>query len=88
MKNTNGSNILFILHTAFTNVPLRFRELVCEECDYSIPTFYRKVRGRDKVVEGRLILALSKAEKDKIKEIGDSIKDELASTIAALTSDK
>lgn len=84
MKNIKGSNVLFRLHTEFTNVTLRFRERVCEECNFSIPTFYRKVRGHDKVIDGRLILALSKAEKDKIKEIGDSIKDELTYAISAL----
>lgn len=60
-------NILLDLHTAFSKLPVLFRERVCEECNYSTPTFYRKMRGIDKRVDGKLIQALSKAEKEKIK---------------------
>ena len=58
---------------------------MCEECNFGTPTFYRKVRGRDKVIEGKPILALSNAEKDKIREIGEDIKEEFISVISNIT---
>lgn len=32
-------NILLELHTQFSELPVVFRERVCEECNYSVPTF-------------------------------------------------
>ncbi|MBV8254495.1 MAG: hypothetical protein JO154_17980 [Chitinophaga sp.] len=79
IKSTSGSvsgkgmkrkpNVLSDIHTRLTNLPIRFRERICEECNWSIPTFYRKMRLRDKVSneeEGKIIPALSNAEKEKI----------------------
>jgi len=54
------------IHTIFSKLPINFRELVSEECDWSTPTFYRKMRGRDKPDpnnKGKILPALSKAEK-------------------------
>ena len=45
----------------------------CEECNYSTPTFYRKMRGVDRRIDGRLIPALSNAEKQKIREIWEGV---------------
>ena len=88
MKNLKDENVLFMLHTEFTTVAQHFRERVCEECNFSVPTFYRKVRGRNKIIDGRPIPALSNAEKDKIREIGENIKNEIISSIADLTAKK
>ncbi|MET3878743.1 hypothetical protein [Chitinophaga sp. OAE865] len=52
-------NILLELHTEFSKLPVMFRERVCEECNYSVPVFYRKIRG-----------TLSKAERKMIRYIG------------------
>lgn len=59
-------NLLLDIHTTFSKFPINFRELVSEDCDWSIPTFYRKMRGRDKPDpnnKGKILVALSKAEK-------------------------
>jgi hypothetical protein len=66
MSTKPGINILLDLHTAFSNLPIRFRNLVSQECNFSTPTFYRKMRGKDKPDpnnKGKIISALSNAEK-------------------------
>ncbi|NSL89325.1 hypothetical protein ECE50_020960 [Chitinophaga sp. Mgbs1] len=68
-SNKAEINMLLDIHTTFSKLPVTFRELVSEECNWSIPTFYRKMRGRDKADpnnKGRIIPALSKAEKEAI----------------------
>lgn len=87
-KSIKEQNVLFTLHTEFAGVAKDFREMVCEECNYSTPTFYRKMRERDRIVEGKIIPSLSNAEKDKIREIGASIKDKFILSIAAITKGK
>ncbi|HEY9262561.1 hypothetical protein [Chitinophaga sp.] len=88
MKNLKDENVLFMLHSEFTTVAQHLRDRVCEECNYSVPTFYRKLRSRDKVIEGRVIPALSNAEKDKIREIGEAIKEEFSASIVKITARK
>jgi hypothetical protein len=87
-KSIKGQNVLFMLHTEFTVVAKNFREKVCEECNYSIPTFYRKMRERDRVVDGKNVPVLSNAEKDKIREIGAIVRDEFISSITDMTVKK
>lgn len=74
-------NILLDLHTKFSKLPVLFRERVCEECNYSTPTFYRKMRGMDKRIEGKLVQALSRAEKEKIQEIAEEVTNGLSTSI-------
>ncbi|SEW07098.1 hypothetical protein [Chitinophaga arvensicola] len=65
-------NVLLDIHTKLSSLPITFREKVCEECNWSTPTFYRKMRGRDKPnpnEKGKIIPALSNAEKQRIIEI-------------------
>jgi hypothetical protein len=65
-------NVLLDIHTKLSSLPIMFREKVCEECNWSTPTFYRKMRGRDKPnpnEKGKIIPALSNAEKQRIIEI-------------------
>lgn len=78
----NEMNALNKLHSAFTASAIRFRERVCEECNYSVPTFYRKVRSGDKIENGRLVSVLSNAEKGKIREIADEVIGELESSVS------
>lgn len=64
-----SSNILARVHSRLVKLPVVFRENVCKECGWSTPTFYRKVRIRDKPDPTNmeiLIPALSNAEKDAI----------------------
>ena len=75
------TNILLEFHTEFSKLPVLFRERVCEECNYSTPTFYRKMRGIDRRVEGKLIQALSRAEKEKMREIAEEVTNGLFTSI-------
>jgi hypothetical protein len=63
-KGNDNGNILNCLHPTLINLPIQIRTLVCQECNWSIPTFYRKVRsGRN----GKVLI--SNAEKEKILAI-------------------
>lgn len=47
----------------------------------STPTFYRKMRAIDRRVDGKLIPALSNAEKQKIREVGEGVTKALVASI-------
>jgi hypothetical protein len=65
-----SKNVLLQIHTLFSKLPVAFRERVCEECNWSIPTFYRKMRTIDiQLPDGKALPALSNAEKQKIFEL-------------------
>ncbi|HEY1165215.1 MAG TPA: hypothetical protein VGE90_08600 [Chitinophaga sp.] len=68
-------NMLQDIHSSLINFPIRFREKVCEECSWSVPTFYRKMRGFDKPAEAsrKMVPALSNAEKEKIVAVMDEV---------------
>lgn len=57
------TNMLRELHAQTVNLCNIFRDKVCHECGYSVPTFYRKARSSD--------TKLSNAEKEKIVECFD-----------------
>lgn len=68
-KKAPAVNILLAFHTAFSKLPTNFRELVSDECNWSIPTFYRKMRGKDRIHSNdrsKLLPAISNAEKEAI----------------------
>lgn len=58
---TATHNTLMDIHDRFMNLLIMFRAKVCEECTYSLPTYYRKAKGQEK--------AISNAEREKIKDI-------------------
>jgi len=84
-RDIKEENVLLTLYTQFANMTLHLRERVCEECNYSTATFYRKMRSAKKVVDGKDIHVFSNAEKNKILEIGRILKDEFAMQMADLT---
>lgn len=81
-------NVLNKLHAAFITIPVRFRERVCEECNYSTPTFYRKVRGVNKIENKKVIHALSNAEKAKIEEVAEEVRREFENLVSHLINPK
>jgi len=73
-------NMLLDMHIAFSKFPLNFRELVLEECKWSTPTYYRKMRGVDKPDENRkdgFLPALSNAEKEGILRMAEAAIQEI-----------
>lgn len=73
MKSTK-KNILLDMHTELSQSVVNFRNRVCEECQWSTPTFYRKMRIEDVVdhLGNVTIPALSNAEKEKISSLFDT----------------
>ncbi|WPQ64389.1 hypothetical protein SIO70_05850 [Chitinophaga sancti] len=75
-KGTEAVNLMQDLHTKMINLPLTFRERVCIECSWSVPTFYRKMRPSTKTVNGekeQVNPLLSNAEKEKIISVSDEV---------------
>ncbi|MEC5143207.1 hypothetical protein [Chitinophaga sp. 212800010-3] len=73
-------NVLYSLHELYSNMGASFREKVCEDCNWSIPTFYRKMRSkppRDIYTKEKSRDHLSLAEKRRIVEITDEMNDSL-----------
>lgn len=65
MKKTIGSNpenMLFDIHCSLTAFAIMFRDKVGEECSWSTPTFYRKMKDP---------CSISNAEKEKIAAVLD-----------------
>lgn len=80
MKKTMPStsqpiNLLQDVHSRMINLPIYFRERVCAECSWSIPTFYRKMRSALKAGSDneRITPNLSNAEKEKIIAVLDEV---------------
>ncbi|NLR82898.1 hypothetical protein [Chitinophaga eiseniae] len=67
------TNILLAMHTELARSVVNFRKRVCEECKWSTPTFYRKMRIKDVVDHlGNIkVPALSNAEREKINSLFD-----------------
>ena len=58
------------IHTRLLELPNRVRDRICQECNMTIPTIYRKMRARDKVTKfNRVVPALSNAEKRAIIKV-------------------
>lgn len=77
--HTEATNLLQDLHQRMINLPLTFRERVCIECNWSLPTFYRKMRPAQKTIKGEKVMVvpqLSNAEKEKIVDVSDEVNKE------------
>ncbi len=62
-------------HEQFAELTILFRDAVCEECSWSVPTFYRKMRAVDKPSPNKkkVIPAISNADKEKIAQLNDNL---------------
>ncbi|MET6998713.1 hypothetical protein [Chitinophaga defluvii] len=70
------ANILKDSHEQFLELTIVFRDTVCEECSWSVPTFYRKMRAIDKpssTRKNKIIPAISNADKEKIAQLNDKL---------------
>jgi hypothetical protein len=69
-------NTVSDLHFLMTSISIIFRDHVCNECNWSIPTFYRKIKTNDRLDPSnpqKMISVVSNAEKEKIREITERI---------------
>jgi hypothetical protein len=86
---SNAKNVLLRLHLLMSRLPVNFRGRVCEECNWSIPTFYRKLRLVDvSNRDGRLVAALSDAEKEIILEMMKEVYDQLGEELQSFVDHK
>lgn len=69
------ANLLQAIYSITESFPHKFREKVCEECNWSTPTFYRKMRQENKSgVQGKNKKPqLSNAEMEKIVNVFDEV---------------
>jgi hypothetical protein len=82
---SKNQNCLSDLHGVFTRTPAFFRERMCEECNWSTPIFYRKMRLiNDWDKDSRGTAALSNAEKAMMKKVAAEIKAWFQSRIVQL----
>ena len=69
-------NMLFEIHSIITGFPTELRIRICEECNWSTPTFYRKMRstkGNESANTKKIKVSISNAEKEKILQIFDEL---------------
>lgn len=86
---SNAKNVLLHLHSLMSKLPVNFRGRVCEECNWSIPTFYRKLRLVDATNrEGRIVTALSDTEKEIILKMMKEVYDRLGEELQLLVDHK
>ncbi|WP_343745816.1 hypothetical protein [Chitinophaga sp.] len=79
-------NPLRILYNAFFNASTMFRAHMCSECNFSEPTFYRKMREVHQR-NGRIrVLPLSGAEKDKACQIAALVSKNLIQEVESLVA--
>lgn len=46
-EKPQGPSPIYTIHNKLINLPILIRSEICEECGWSIPSFYRKIkRGR------------------------------------------
>ncbi|CAL1517822.1 hypothetical protein [Chitinophaga sp. MM2321] len=82
MNSKSTGNVFFEIHSAFSKLALNFREMVSEECNFSVPTFYRKMKAKDKKQGNRTIPAISNAEETAIFKIAKAVVAEITAFMA------
>ncbi|QJB37242.1 hypothetical protein HF324_04990 [Chitinophaga oryzae] len=84
MANEN-TNSLADMHGVFVRIPVLFRERMCEQCNWSMPTFYRKMRQvNDWDKDSSLTSTLSNAEKTMMKMVAIEVKEWLQNCLIQL----
>lgn len=86
MKNEKVPNSLKILYSALIRVGTKFRVRMCSECNFSTPTFYRKMRAglpsKKRIPKGYL----TNAEKDKACQTAELVARNLVQEVRNLVS--
>jgi len=73
-------NLLSDVYILTEQFPALFKEKVCEECNWSVPTFYRKMRQVAKISlrdKRKTVPVISNAEKEKIVDVLDQVYGDL-----------
>lgn len=72
-------NAIGYLHPDFADIPIIFRDRCCEQCSWSIPTYYRKVRKPERKSSGKH--SLSVAEERMILTVALQLNEEVRKNI-------
>ncbi len=60
------------VYSRLVDLPLQIRVSICEECNWSIPTFYRTMRLQDKNTDGVVKCSISNADREAILKVAKS----------------
>jgi hypothetical protein len=72
----NPGNMLFDLHVMIAGLPVLFREQVCKECNFTVPTYYRYMRPTFRMQDDKKIMVIenfSNADKIMIRKVFDIV---------------
>lgn len=67
-QRATSPNILYKVALKLNALNPEFREMICEECNWSVPTYYRKMRGF-MVGRKKHRINLSNAEIESVKRV-------------------
>ncbi|MGN8035649.1 hypothetical protein ACTJJ0_11230 [Chitinophaga sp. 22321] len=76
MKEITPDNPLNNIYEEFSKFPAMYRDLVCRECNWSYPTFYRK-KNELFSAESKSKNQLSQAERDAVIKVSLTIVDHI-----------
>lgn len=62
--NIKNKELLPFIYVSSLEMPNRLRDQICQACDWSIPTFYRKIRGNERLspAERKMIIQIAHRE--------------------------
>jgi hypothetical protein len=85
-KGPNGkyANPFSELFWTVNNIPVEARELICKQCDWSVPTFYRKLRAITRPQSTGKVRGVSSAELTSIKAIYVQVFEETLTALKAV----
>jgi|GEM_PF-5878674 len=85
-KGPNGThaNPFSELFWMVNNIPVEARELICKQCDWSVPTFYRKLRAVTRPQSTGRVRGVSSAELTSIKAIYVKVFEDTLSALKAV----
>ena len=75
ISNIENKELLPFIYVSSLEMPKKLRDQICKSCDWSIPTFYRKIRGNER---------LSPAERNMIIQIANKEQREMLAKITKL----
>lgn len=78
--HVSNSNMLFELYTSLFNSSIEIRNRICTQCNWSLPTFYRKMKidSPKEKPEEMSQFPFSNAEKEMIITLFDALLTEIS----------
>lgn len=69
-KDSVNKELLPFVYISSLEMPNRLRDQICQACDWSLPTFYRKLRGSTKIspAERKMVVQITDREQKRLLE--------------------